>query len=312
MSQCSTHANLSCLPPMTSTELADAHSTARRGSADKFTADQRQKTSALLQRIADLGAPHIVQRMKIGIYDKGRPGASRNTPCSAYTTNDMIHIPNNCNSRRGLAIVNVMAHEMGHFAALNLGLYNSYQSAVPNACNISGYSARKARPGRASAASEEFAEIFCFYVLAPDKLKSACPDSYDFLAKNVFNNPGSPKAPVKPETNCGANPGPRMQALLEPVTSPEPVFTHDEEDEYYQVESAPETPAEPFRQVAPNSGLTSQLGGLGSVLGPLMNLVGEAMNGADRAPAQEAPEPAATTERPAGGVPNMGCNDGSC
>jgi hypothetical protein len=82
----------------------------------------------------------------------------------------------------------ILVHELGHFVANKLNLYPQYNNKVPRRCRVSRYTTHMSSGAAISHRREEFAEVFAAYLTATDRLRSACPDAYHFMKRDVFNN----------------------------------------------------------------------------------------------------------------------------
>ncbi len=79
-----------------------------------------------------------------------------------------------------------ITHELGHLVANRGGFYPKYNRAVPGACRISGYCTHSSAGNAHRNRNEEFAEVFAAFVVAPARLKAACPSAYRFMKTQVY------------------------------------------------------------------------------------------------------------------------------
>lgn len=151
-----------------------------------LSVDQRDLIAGVISRAQELGAGQLVNDLKVNIQSGGRGGHG----CASYTSiKNSIELTNNCGGVAGDATVKHFTHELGHIIGLR-GFYDSYNS-VPR-CRITNYGMKNRH--------EEFAEVIATYLLAPDKLKSSCPNSYAFVQQNGVFRGGSPE-------KCNGTPG---------------------------------------------------------------------------------------------------------
>lgn len=82
----------------------------------------------------------------------------------------------------------ILVHEIGHYVANRGGWYPRYERAVTRRCQVSRYCTHT-QAGRAiNHRREEFAEVFAAFLLSTDRLKAECPESYQFMKTQMFNN----------------------------------------------------------------------------------------------------------------------------
>ncbi len=157
---------------------------------------QTTLASGVFERAKALGAGDLVSGTKVKVYDKGRPDGKGGRKCSsAAPGNKNVHL-SSCNGANSPGPIAHLAHELGHIAGQQDNNYGKYNGVKPK-CTITTYCTHTSRTGKSvphSNRNEEFAEVFALYMFAPARLKSTCPQSFDFMAQNIFKNDIDPQA----------------------------------------------------------------------------------------------------------------------
>lgn len=157
------------------------------GASSKF----ENSLPAVLARASHLmGGNHLFKGLKVDIRDAKLRGS--NCGSSAPGKN-LIKLTVNCQSSDTKQTQAHFAHELGHIIAVNGNLAKSFMK-IPR-CNITNYCST-VNKSNWFPRSEEFAEVFATYMHGPEKLRSHCPSTYEFLRANVF------RARVNPEDGC--------------------------------------------------------------------------------------------------------------
>ncbi|HMN67501.1 MAG TPA: hypothetical protein PKC28_03085 [Bdellovibrionales bacterium] len=188
-------ARVSCFPSSAATmrdDLENANVTIQNMSGANLDDTRRAMIAGMAKRISTLaqGNPQIMRKLTVQIFPgSGRPGASKNMPCSSYTPNQTtVQIAPGCyQGDSPLNTVTHFAHEVGHTVGLS-GYYKSFKSEFTDKkvppCKVSKMCTEHDNPN--GNYREEFAEIFATYVHAPSALQATCPAQYKWFREKVF------------------------------------------------------------------------------------------------------------------------------
>ena len=148
----------------------------------KLTSSQQDLMHGVVARARNLLVDQeSLKSVKVRVFEGGRGGK-----CTSFTPGE-IHLVNNCNGMSGDTTVKHFTHELGHVIGQSNNNYAAYAKAPK--CDITTYCSANHGFG---ARNEEFAEVAASYILAPDKLRSVCGPTVDWLEANgIFKRDGS-------------------------------------------------------------------------------------------------------------------------
>ncbi len=153
---------------------------------------ESKRVEALIKGISQASgsmANRLLGNVDVRFYeDLGNRSDSKNC-IPAHQLNGYISVSRSCAGQFGDDMVDALVvHEVGHYAANRAGLYAKYNDAVPKRkqCKLSGYCTKSQSGRKHSNRNEEFAEVFSAYLVATERLKSMCPESYKFMKEEVF------------------------------------------------------------------------------------------------------------------------------
>ncbi|TNE94963.1 MAG: hypothetical protein EP326_16120, partial [Deltaproteobacteria bacterium] len=174
---------LSCLEKTTpsskffsdlSITLSNANKTEQSFIADTF--------ETIIRMTNQQQAERLLSGLKIKIQNTlGDRSSGGCLPAHQLVRNE-IHLARKCEKIGEIPFrEGIFVHELGHFIANKLNLYNKYQNEVLKRCKLTNYMSKSRAGKKHKNRNEEFAEIFAAYLLYGKELKSKCKHSYEFI-----------------------------------------------------------------------------------------------------------------------------------
>lgn len=160
-----------------------------RGANRKERRYMEQFASTLIKISGEAQAKHLVGDLRVVFQRQLRTRNDGNCLPGHQLTPGEVNMARQCpDGARIEGSEGILVHEIGHYVANEGNWYPRYEQAVRTRCRVSRYCTHTSANNTIQHRREEFAEVFAAFLMSTDRLKRDCPESYEFLKKEMFNN----------------------------------------------------------------------------------------------------------------------------